>query len=199
MSKYGGKGGELEMRNYSFKLRQFLSKDAGYTPMLEYLENMEEEPTFETVKKHIEDHGLEWNLKGLDYQMYSILVASSVPESPAAEKLMALEKREGEGGGDALRGLMAYWDFSRELLGTSEGSKGMIATRVRSPAQVMSLDDLEVRILQWEEDLRRHEAYEKNKMADSLKLSILKGMVPPSLAATVRLHKPKTYFDLRSC
>ena len=47
----------------------------------------------------------------MNVQIYQILCDSYMPKTPAHNKLMALERRE------KVRGLYAYWDFSRELAG----------------------------------------------------------------------------------
>ena len=60
-----------------------------------------------------------------------------------------------------------------------------------------NMDELDVKILQWEADLSRHEAYEEKATSDSMKLSILKGMLPPALTAAVRLHRPRTFGALK--
>ena len=72
----------------------------------------------------------------------------------AQQKLMALEGRQN------IRGLYAYWDFTRELTGSSESSNQALADRVHNPPKAASIEDLDVKIIQWEEDLESHEPFE---------------------------------------
>ena len=61
------------------------------------------------MMKKLADEG--WGIANLNSQLYQILCDCAVPKSAAQQKLMALEGREG------IRGLYAYWDFTRELTG----------------------------------------------------------------------------------
>ena len=61
-----------------------------------------------------------------------------------------------------IRGLYAYWDFTRELTGSTESSKQALADRVRNPLKASSVEDLDVNIIQWEEGLKTHELFESS-------------------------------------
>ena len=61
----------------------------------------------------------------------------------------------------------------------------MIANRVRNPAPITSLDDIEVRLLQWEADLEQLTVYE-GAPSDTIKMGILKDMVPESVRQVIR-------------
>ena len=87
-------------------------------------------------------------------KLYQILCDCSLPKSTAQQELMALEGR------DSIRGTYAYWDFTRELTGSTESSKQALAVRVRNPPKAASIEDLDVKIMQWEEDLKSHEHFE---------------------------------------
>ena len=126
-----------------------------------------------------------------------------MPKSAAQQKLMALVGRE------EIRGLYAYWDFTRALTGSTGSSKQALADRVRNPPKASSVEDSDVNILQWEEDLETHELFEssgiddygddgdikqgKMIMPESMKLSIVKKMLPKEVMDVVKLHKPNSY------
>lgn len=143
ISNFSGSEGEPEIRGFAFQLRRFLSKDDHYLDMMAWLEGLEGEFTKEIADAH-RTKMKEWQFDEMDQQFYQILVATAVPKSVAAHKLMALEKRKG-----VPRGMMAYHDFTRELLGSTVSTRTMIANRVRNPAPITSVDDIEVRMLQW--------------------------------------------------
>ena len=116
---------------------------------------------------------------------------------------MALEGR------DDMRGLYAYWDFTRKLTGSTESRKQALADRVRNPPKAASIEDLDVNISQWKEDLKNHELFEsggdeggddedgqklvKMIVPESMKLSTVKKMPPKEVMDVVKLHKPKSY------
>ena len=56
--------------------------------------------------------------------------------------------------------MYAYWDFTRELTGLTESSKQALADRVRNPPKAASIEDLDVKIIQWEENVNSHELFE---------------------------------------
>ena len=150
-------GGESEMRSFVFSLRMFLSEDKRYLELMDVLENLDEELEESIVEKLKETNGVRDGVEGfpdiedMNVQLYQILCDSAIPKTPAHNKIMALERRE------AVRGLYAYWDFTRELSGVNETSKQALAERVRLPEKAVDLDDLDIRLIQWEEDLKRHE------------------------------------------
>ena len=93
MSKFSGSEGEPEIRGFAFQLRQFLSKDDHYLEMMAWLEGIDGEFTSDIAKaKKTEMEGT-WQFDEMDQQFYQMLVATAVPKSTAAHKLMALEKR----------------------------------------------------------------------------------------------------------
>lgn len=120
---------------------------------------------------------------------------------------MALEGRE------SIRRMYAYWDFTRELTGSTGSSKQALADRVRNPPKAASIEDLDVKIIHWEEDLKSHELFEsggadggddedgvkkvKMIMPESMKLSTVKKMLPKEVMDVVKLHNPKSYQALR--
>ena len=191
ISKFSGAEGEPEIRGFAFQLRQFLSKDDNYIDMMAWLEGIDGEFTPELVKEK-RSEVKDWEFDEMDQQFYQILVATAVPKSTAAHKLMALEKRK-----DVPRGMMAYNDFTRELLGSTASTRTMIANRVRNPAPITSMDDIEVRLLQWEADLEQFEIYEPNKLGETIKMGILKDMVPETVRQVIRQQKPSTLDKLK--
>ena len=191
--KLEGRGGEPEMRAFSFSLRMFLSEDKSYLKLMDALEKLDDEVTDETVAELTKEFP---ELADMNAQLYMILCDASIPRSPAHNKLMALERRE------SIRGLYAYWDFSRELAGTNETSKQVVAERVRAPPVASDLADLDVRLIHWVEELKRHEALEssegkEHKVSESMKVSTIKKMLPTELAKIVKFHKPKGYVALK--
>ena len=78
----------------------------------------------------------------------------------AQQTLMALEGRK------EIRGLYAYWDFTRGLTGSTESSKQSLADRVRNLPKASSVEDLDVKIIQWEADLKTHELFERSGIDD---------------------------------
>jgi hypothetical protein len=102
-----------------------------------------------------------------------------------------LEKRKG-----VPRGMMAYHDFTRELLGSTASTGTMIANRVRNPAPITSMDDIEVRLLQWEADLEQFQSYEE-ELGETIKMGILKDMVPEAVRQVIRQQKPNTFDKLK--
>ena len=191
MSKFSGSEGEPEIRGFAFQLRQFLSKDDHYLEMMAWLEGIDGEFTSDIAKaKKTEMEGT-WQFDEMDQQFYQMLVATAVPKSTAAHKLMALEKRSG-----IPRGMMAYHDFTRELLGSTASTRTMIANRVRNPAPITSMDDIEVRLLQWEADLEQFMVYE-GELSSTIKMGILKDMVPEAVRQVIRQQKPDSFDKLK--
>ena len=72
----------------------------------------------------------------------------------------------------------------------------MIANRVRNPAPITSMDDIEVRLLQWEADLEQLTVYE-GAPSNTIKMGILKDMVPESVRQVIRQQKPDTFEKLK--
>ena len=191
ISKFSGSEGEPEIRGVAFELRQFLSKDDHYLEMMAWIEGIDGEFTKEIAEaKKSEMEGV-WQFEEMDQQFYQVLVATAVAKSTAANKLMALEKRSG-----IPRGMMAYHDFTRELLGSTVSTRTMIANRVRNLVPIISLDDIEVRLLQWEADLEQLTVYEGTP-SDTIKMGILKDMVPKSVRQVIRQQKPDSFAKLK--
>ena len=194
------------MRAFAFSLRMFLSEDKKYISLLDALEKLAEEIDEDCVaklEKSVDEGGGGFDdIADLNSQLYMVLCDAAVPRSPAHNKLMALERRV------TVRGLYAYWDFNRDLTGTNETSKQLVAKRIRSPPVATDIEDLDVRLIQWEEDLKRHEAFESMpdelgktvtlKISDSMKASTVKKMLPPDLVKLVKLHNPKGYMALKA-
>jgi hypothetical protein len=59
------------------------------------------------------------------------------------------------------------------------------------------MDDIEVRLLQWEADLEQFEIYEPNKLGETIKMGILKDMVPETVRQVIRQQKPSTFDKLK--
>ena len=60
----------------------------------------------------------------------------------------------------------------------------MIANRVRNPTPITSMDDIEVRLMQWEADLEMQKVYESGP-TETIKMGIVKDMVPESVRQAV--------------
>ena len=110
-----------------------------------------------------------WQFEEMDQQFYQVLVATAVAKSTAANKLMALEKRSG-----IPRGMMAYHDFTRELLGSTASTRTMIANRVRNSLPITLMDDIEVRLLRWEAALEQFMVYEGD-LSNTIKMGVWGG------------------------
>ena len=157
VNRFEGKGGELEVKSFIFSLKMFLTDDRKFLEILKALEKRDQEVDGAYVKELAEKG---YNISDLNSQLYQILCDCAVPKSTAQQKLMALEGRE------EIRGLYAYWDFTRELTGSTESSKQALADRVRNPPKASSVEDLDVKIIQWEEDLKTHELFESSGIDD---------------------------------
>ena len=141
------------MKSYIFSLKMFLCEDRQFLELLKMLEKRDKEVDAKLIK---ELNAKGWDVADMNSQLYQILCDCAVPKSSAQQKLMALEGR------DEIRGLYAYWDFTRELTGSTESSKQALADRVRNPPKAASVEDLDVKIIQWEEDLKTHELFESS-------------------------------------
>ena len=129
----------------------------------------------------------------MDSRTPASVAATAKPKSTASKKLRALEKRKGK---DVFRGMVAYHDFTRELLGSTTSTKAVISNRVRNPEAITSMEDVEVRLLQWEADLELLKTYE-SEPSESIRMGILKDMVPESIRQAIRLQKPTTFLALK--
>ena len=69
----------------------------------------------------------------------------AIAKSTAQQELMALECR------GPIRGVCAYWDFTRDSTGSTESSKQALADRVRNSPKVAIVGDFGVKTIQWEE------------------------------------------------
>ena len=93
---------------------------------------------------------------------------------------------------DGTRGIQAYHDFSRNLLGSLDGSRAVIIQRVRYPTTIATVAEIEVRLLQWESDLRKLVVFKEPLPSESVQLSTLRDIVPQELKEMVKNQKPKT-------
>lgn len=190
LSKISGAGGEPEVRGFTFELRQFLTSDPDYLNMMKWIEKVDGDLTKEVIEqKKLENP--DWSWEDMDNQLFSILVAVSIPKSTMASKLMALEKRT-----DVPRGMTAYHDLTRELVGSTQSPKAFIANRVRNPNPIAAVEDIDVRMQEWEADVASLEIYE-SPLSDTMKMSILRDMIPESVRQVVRMLKPDTMQQLK--
>ena len=110
--------------------------------------------------------------------------------------------------------MYAYWDFAREPTGSTKSSKQALADRVRNPPKAASIEDLDVKIIHWEEDLKSHELFEsggddsgdhgdgekkaKMRMPESMELSTVKKMLPKEVPNPSRTSSSATSSARRS-
>ena len=169
-------GDEKEFADYEFKLHQFLQPFKFFEKWLDWVKDLEEEPTAEelnTLAMSEKAKDAKVDILWMNRQIYSVLSLTTV-DTP-------LQTCKGVKELDLVRGALAWFRMTREVAGKTGVRLERLADKVHKPKKMTAYAD-GLRILQaWEQDCKDLAKIEGQDISKPTKRTTLNNMLPADL------------------
>ena len=161
---------------WEFKLHQFLRPYSGAEEWMEWVKNLESEPT-QAGHDAKRDELVDVDLDHYDEQLYSVLSLLCVGTPLQTVR----NQRENYG----VRGQGAWYKLTREVAGKTGVRLERLADLVHNPKPITSYKDALAMLEKWESQRLELEKLEEQSLSDLTKRTLLKKMLPPDLIRDV--------------
>ena len=177
-------GKELEFGDFEFKLHQFVEPFTNFERFLDYIKDLDEEPTAGDIaalarEESAKDPKVDDNW--MDSQLYSVLSMKLL--------LDPLQSLKGAKDKIGCRGSVAWHRVTREVAGKSGVRLERLSDKAHYQKKIESYADALQQLRSWEQDVKDLAKIEGQAMADLTKRTTLKRMIPADLVRDLERDK----------